>query len=213
MSPADFVPPSLPTEEVQRLARLAEELAPLLQQARQMAPLLQQAQPMTALAEEAIRFAEIIKPHWPVIRETLRHVAELNSAAGILARQREAMATIEASFRPLPVPTPAELEEARASLQLNLPATPEQIEEVEHRAATITADPERRKLVERMTDALKQADLSKVPRATIPVLLYWLLCKEFGLPLNGHVTPSQHADFLGVITIVLMLAIYLWPRS
>lgn len=121
------------------------------------------------------------------------------------------MATIAASFRPLPVPTPQELHEAQEALRRNLPETPEQVEEVEQRAATITADPEQRKLIERMTGTLKQADLSKVPRATIPILLYWGLCKHLGLPLDGQITTAQHGDFLAVITIVFMVAFYLWP--
>jgi hypothetical protein len=47
----------------------------------------------------------------------------------------------------------------------------------------------------------------------IPVVLYWWLCSVLGLPLDGHIAASQHADFLGVMTIVFMVTFYLWPRS
>jgi hypothetical protein len=55
----------------------------------------------------------------------------MNSISGILARQREAMASIAASFQPLPVPTPQELWEAEAALRRNFPDAPEQVEQVE----------------------------------------------------------------------------------
>jgi hypothetical protein len=68
-------------------------------------------------------------------------------------------------------------------------------------------------LIERMTETLKHADLTKVPRVTIPILLYLGLCHQLGLPLDAHITAAQHGDFLGVITIVLMVMLYLWPLN
>jgi 3-methyladenine DNA glycosylase Tag len=114
MSPAAFVPPSLPQAYVERLVRQVNQLAPLIQQAEQMAHLQQ----------EAAKFAKWLRPQWPVVQATLRQMAELNSTAAILARQRETMAAIQSGFIDTPLPTPAELEEARASLQQYLPETP-----------------------------------------------------------------------------------------
>ena len=148
-----------------------------------------------------------------MLQEALRQMAGLNSTAGILARQREAMAAIQSGFTDWPVPAPAELEEARASLARNLPETPEQIKEVGQLAEAITDDPEQRKLIERVTGTLKKADLSRVPRVVIPVALYWFLCTRLGLPLNGAVAEARSADYLGVITIVLMVLFYLWPSG
>jgi hypothetical protein len=193
MSQAEFNPSGSRPEEIQRLMR--------------------QAQALVSLAEKATTFAKSIQPYWPAIQQTLRQMAELNSAAGILARQQGTMATIAASFQPLPVPTTQELHEAEVALRTSLPQAPEQIQEIVQLAESITVDPEQQKLIERMTGTLKQADLSKVPPIAIPVLLYWWLCHVLGLPLSGEVTPVQAANYLGVITLVFTVFVSLWPRG
>jgi hypothetical protein len=155
--------------------------------------------------------AELTTTTTKPLQDALRQIAESTSVSGILTRHQDAMAAI--ASRTWPVLTLPELEEARASLRRNLPETPEQIEEAGQRAATVAADPEQKKLIERITSTLKHADLSKVGLLAIPVVLYWWLCSVLGLPLDGHIAASQHADFLGVMTIVFMVTFYLWPRS
>jgi len=189
--------------EFSSLERSAEEIQRLMRQVQGLAP----------LAEKATTFAQSIQPYWPAIQRTLRQMAELNSAAGILARQQDTMATIAASFQPLPVPTPQELHEAEVALRARLPQTPEQTQKVAQVAELITTNPEQQKLIERMTGTLKQADLSKVPPIAIPVLLYWWLCHVLCLPLSGEVTSDQAANYLGVITLVFTVFVSLWPRG
>jgi hypothetical protein len=201
MSP-DFLLPLVPPE-VEHLLRQAHDLGPLIRDVQQV----------VEVQRDAVELVRSLSPFLPVVQDALRQMAEWNSPSGILARQAVAMAAIEASFLSRAAPTPAEMEEARASLQRNLPETAEQAGEVEQRAATIAADPEGRKLVERITTALKQADLSKVPRAVVPVVVYWLLCRDLGLPFDGEVTPAQHADFFGVLAIVVVIWVYLFPLS
>jgi hypothetical protein len=48
-------------------------------------------------------------------------MAEENKTSGILARQRETMATIQSGLTVRLVPTPAEIEEARVSLEQTCP--------------------------------------------------------------------------------------------
>src|SRR5258708_6542117 len=142
----EFIPPEIPPVILRKLADGLRGIQPLADQIR-------------PLTESAARISESLRPQMDAVRVALDQMAGSNSIGGVMARQREAMAAIQSRFTDWPVPAPAELEEARASLQRNLPETPEQVEEIGQRAATIEADSEQRSLIERMTGALKQADL------------------------------------------------------
>lgn len=203
MSPAEFTPPRLPQADIERLVRQAQQLASLARDAQQMAD----------MQKRAAKFARSLQPHLPTVQETLRQMAELNGTAGIVNRQREAMASITTSFKAAPVPTPADLHEAEAALRCNLPETPEQIGEVAQLAESISADSEGRTLIEHITRALTRADLSEAPRVAIPVLLYWWLCHALRLPLTGDVTPAQQAAYIAVVGVVVTVLFYLWPSS
>jgi hypothetical protein len=123
------------------------------------------------------------------------------------------MASITASFEPLPVPTAQELREAEAALRENLTGTPEQAMQVEQLSKTMTTDPRQRELIRRASEALEQADLSMVPPVATAALLYWWLCHVLSLPVTGAVTPNRASDYLGVVTVVLTVLFGLWPRD
>ncbi len=182
------------------------------QLASQVAEMIASLQPDLRPLHEAVQqiaysgIGEAIQP-------ILRQIAEMNSIGGILARQREAMASIAASFQLLPVPTAQELWEAEAAFRENFPETPEQIEQAEQLSETITADPRQRELIKRVVDTLEHAGLSKVPPVALPALLYWWLCHVLSLPLTGEVTSAQAADYLGVVTVVLTVLFGLWARN
>jgi len=182
------------------------------QLARQITEMFARLQPDLRVLHEAmlqIAYSGIGE----ALQSVLRQIAEINSASGILARQREAMASLAASFQPLPVPTAQDLRAAQAALRENLPETPEQVKRVEQVSETIAADPRQRELIRRVVDTLEQADLSKVPPVVVSALLYWWLCHVLSLPLTGEVTSAQAADYLGVVTVVLTVLFGLWPRS
>jgi hypothetical protein len=181
------------------------------QLARQLGEMIASLQPDLSVLHEAVEqiaYAHISDALQPILSQ----IAEMNSVSGILARQREALASIAASFRPLPVPTAQELWEAEAALREKLPETPAQVKRVEQISETIAADPRQRELIKRVGDVLEQANFSKVPPVT-SALLYWWLCHVLGLPLTGAVTPAQAADYLGVVTVVLTVLFGLRPRS
>ena len=182
------------------------------QLARQIAEMIASLQPDLRVLHEAVQqiaYSAIGEALQPVLRQ----MAEINSASGILVRQREAMASIAAAFQALPVPTAQKLWEAEAALRDNLPETPEQVKRVEQLSETIAADPRQRELIRCAVDTLERADLSKVPPAAVSALLYWWLCHVLSLPLTGEVTSAQAADYLGVVTVVLTVLFGLWPRS
>jgi hypothetical protein len=182
------------------------------QLARQITEMIASLQPDLRMLHEAVQqiaYSAVGEALQPVLRQ----MAEMNSVSGILARQREAMASIAASFQVLPVPTAQDLWKAEAALRENLPETPEQVERTEQLSETIAADPRQRELIRRVVDTLEQADLSKVPPIAVSALLYWWLCHVLSLPLTGEVTSAQAADYLGVVTVVLTVLFGLWPRS
>jgi hypothetical protein len=129
------------------------------------------AQRLTPLIQDIQARADALDP----VRSTLEHLASFNSVASVLERQRGTMAIIAGTAN-WAVPTPPDLKKAEATLLAHLPETDVQIEEVAQAVAGIEADPKWRELIERMTSTLKKADLTKVPRAAIPVLMYWWLC-------------------------------------
>jgi integrase-like protein len=138
------------------------------QLARQLAEITTAAMPdMRTLLDRVQQFAYsgISEALQPIVRQ----IADINSVSGILARQRETMASITASFEPLPVPTAQELREAEAALRENLTGTPEQAMQVEQLSKTMTTDPRQRELIRRASEALEQASLV-LPRRAIAAL-------------------------------------------
>lgn len=95
---------------------------PFSQLAHQIAEMVASLQPDLRVLHEALQqiaYSGIGEALQPILRQ----MAEMNSISGILARQRETMAAIAASFQPLPVPTAQELREAEAALRESLPET------------------------------------------------------------------------------------------
>jgi hypothetical protein len=148
-----------------------------------------------------------------IVRQTLLSIEAMNSIDGILVRQRETIALIAASFQPIPIPTSQELRQAEVAFRENMPETPEQVQQVGQLSETISADPQHQVLLRRVSDALKQADLSNVPPVAVPALLYWWLCHHLGLSLTGQVTSAQSPVYLTVITVVLTVLFGMRSRS
>ena len=210
----EFTATQSQVREIVVLARDAMDLYESFphQLARQIAETIASLQPNLRVLHEAVQqvaysgIGEALQP-------LLRQIAEMNSISGILARQREAMASIAVSFQPLPVPTDQELWEAEAALRENLPETPEQVKRVVQLSGTIAADPRQRELIRRVGDTLKQADLSKIPPVAFSALLYCWLCHALSLPLTGEATSAQVAEYLAVVSVVLTVLFGSWPRS
>src|SRR5258708_28110467 len=78
-----------------------------------------------------------------------------NEVASHLYRELTTLSAIAESFAP---PSVEDLREAEQALAKVIPNTPEEVEEVKQAAAQITADPEQRKLVERLASSLKSVD-------------------------------------------------------
>jgi hypothetical protein len=92
-----------------------------------------------------------------------------------------------------------ELHAAEAALLRLLPTTPEQIEEVEQAYAEITASPESRKLLERMTGGFQRADLASLSPWAGLVLVTLLALRIASEP------GEQSSNDLVVIAIVLAM--------
>jgi predicted Zn-dependent peptidase len=84
------------------------------------------------------------------VRSTLEHLANFNSVASVLERQRSAMTEIASRLRG-PVPQAAELEQAEATILNQLPETEEEVEEVAQAVAEIQVDPGKRSMIDRLT--------------------------------------------------------------
>jgi hypothetical protein len=98
-------------------------------------------------------------PEWAGVWATLQQMVGDNSVNGILARRRVRMAAIAVRNRP-DVPTSRELYEAETALRCRLPTTPEQAAEVEQAASDLTADPEKRTVIERVSTAFRHVDVA-----------------------------------------------------
>jgi hypothetical protein len=166
------------------------------------------AQAFTAV--ESTPMSDHIASWVAILEATFGQMAESNSPAGIRARQRDAMTSISSRLQDavkarhhLPVPTPQELYEAEAALRSRAPQTPEQAEEVSQFAAQMTADSEKRKLIERLIGGLTSDDVARLTPYAVLVLLYWWLCYVTGLPLIGKPLPSQDPAYLAVIGILV----------
>jgi hypothetical protein len=137
----------------------------------------------------------------PFITAAIDRLAVENSPAGIMARQRETFARIEASFaaaRPLPVPTAEELQAAQTALLGRLQA-PEQSKKAAEVEDAITETPEK----EALSSARRVLEHVGMAKPVIPAFLYWWLCHTMGLPLAGEVAPDQRVLYLTVLTLVI----------
>jgi hypothetical protein len=143
---------------------------------------------------------------WAGVRAALEQMARDNSVNGILARQRVTMAAIAARNRP-DVPTSQELYEAEAALSRHLPTTPEQAAEVEQAASDLTANPEKRKAVERITAVLRRVDVAGLTPWGLMVLVTWLLLRVASEP------GEQSSNDLAVIAIVIAAGAVIRPKD
>ena len=101
-------------------------------------------------------------------------------------------------------PSVRELLTAEADLRTRLQQARAQPEAVEQAAGQIAADPERVKLMSRMLLALRHEVAALTPWAFM-VLAAWFLTKLAATP--GETSSND----LLVITIILMMAAWLWP--
>jgi hypothetical protein len=153
-------------------------------------------------ARQLVEMIASLQPDLRALRDAVQQIL-YSGVGGIVARQREEMTSFVASLEPLPMPTLRELQEAQASLRRHLPRTSDEVKRVEQLSETITADPRHRKVITRMGDTLKHADLSKIPPFALSTLLYWWLCHALSLSLIGEVTSTQASDYLSVVALVL----------
>jgi hypothetical protein len=109
--------------------------------------------------------------------------------------------------RPSPPPVPGEedIRALEAELARRLPETPEQAEEVEDLAASITAS--HRHLLDRITAGLKHADVAELTPWGLLVLVTWLL-----FALAGEPGPRSSND-LAVVAIVVAAAAIVQARK
>ncbi len=104
-----------------------------------------------------------------------------------------------------PVPGEEDIRALEAELARRLPETPEQAEEVEDLAASITAS--HRHLLDRITAGLKHADVAELTPWGLLVLVTWLL-----FALAGEPGPRSSND-LAVVAIVVAAAAIVQARK
>jgi hypothetical protein len=145
-------------------------------------------------------------PEWAGVWATLQQMARDNSVNGILARQQVRMAAIAVRNR-RDVPTSRELYEAEAALRCRLPTTPEQAAEVEQAALDLTADPEKRKVIEWVSAAFRYVDVAGLTPWGFVVLAMWLLLRVASEP------GEQSSNDLAVIAIVIAAVAVIRPKD
>lgn len=174
----------------QRVARqIMEPLAAALQ------PQIEQFAGLQAQMAEAARGQ---------LEAALLQMAVDNNVHGILDRQRDAMAAITRSFT---IPTVESLHVAQDSMLDVISREPEAAQEIQQLAAEITADTEKRKVVERITGGLNRADVAGLTPWALLVLMWWFLsqyAKEPGTEVSNQ---------LVVLAIVIAMATIIQDRK
>jgi hypothetical protein len=136
---------------------------------------------------------------WSAVNVTLRQIAAENAVDAILARQSSAMAGISNSFRLsnwriLDAPdrlSEKEMQEAEADLRDHIPDITSKLSEIEERAKEISADPEKRTAIQRISD-VANAHLSQLSPFAVVIVLWWLLA-------------SLPSTDLGILTVWYMI--------
>jgi hypothetical protein len=138
------------------------------------------------------------------LEAALLQMAVDNNVRGILDRQRDAMAAITRSFT---IPTVESLHVAQDAMLDVIPREPEAAQEIQQLAAEITADTEKRRVVERITGGLNRADVAGLTPWALLVLMWWFLsqyAKEPGTEVSNQ---------LVVLVIVIAMATIIQDRK
>jgi hypothetical protein len=139
-------------------------------------------------------------------RHMLKYLTDFASATSVLRRQEDTLAKI-AGIQEWPVPSDADLEKVETELAALLPETDEEIQEVARGVASIQADPEGRKLIDRMTGGLKRADVAGITPWAVLVLVTWLLLRIAAEP------GTKASNDLVAISIVVAMAVIIQNRK
>jgi hypothetical protein len=142
-------------------------------------------EPLNELRWAAKSFLALLNtdPEWPAIQAALNQVAGESIVDTILDRQRAAMAGMLNRLAPggRPVgsfsdnPSGQEIEKAEADLRSQLPQISSTLPEVKTLADQITADPDKRRVVERISAIGRSAGASKLSPWALLIILWWVL--------------------------------------
>lgn len=167
--------------------------------------------------EEAGPFLDTIerlrlqKRVWAYVDATLRDMAATNNVRSILQRQASAMEAMRASFEPfrptvlLPDFTGKDYRALERAVLALIPTKPEELADMEQAVEAASADPESRKLIARITERLPS-------RAQVAKLTPWAVFVMVSLDML-KVAPELNPNDIGVLTMILMIVLYLLPRS
>jgi hypothetical protein len=145
---------------------------------------------------------------WAAVRATLQQMAVDSSARSILSRQAQTMDAIKVSFEPvtlLPDFSGNDFSLLESAILSLIPATTEEISDVERIATDATADPESQKFIVRIADHMPdRSEIGKMATWTgfLAVAAYML-----------QIAPDMDANRIAMLAVIVAVWTVLVQRS